>query len=228
MQKKISRILGASLLLISGLPCIANAGVQIGGTRLIYDGHNKQATIGVNNPDDRPYLIQSWVNQKIDADDNDDAFITTPPLFRLEPHSQNSVRVVYNGQSLPQDKESVFWLNIKAIPSSEQDAKNKLLIAVKNRIKLFYRPEGITGQPATAYRQLQFRQHDGKLSVCNPTPFSVSLYDIKVNNQSVNNPPMVMPQSELSLGNTVATGSQIRWRAINDFGGITEEQKVKI
>nr|MDQ6119426.1 fimbria/pilus periplasmic chaperone [Klebsiella pneumoniae subsp. pneumoniae] len=39
-------------------------------------------------------------------------FMVTPPLFRLEPNSQNSVLIVRNGAAqLPADRESVFYLS---------------------------------------------------------------------------------------------------------------------
>ncbi len=71
------------------------------------------------------------MNKQEDGDDNDTTFITTPPLFRLDPHSQNSVRVALSQDRLPQDKESVYWLNIKSIPANSGHATNELLIAVK-------------------------------------------------------------------------------------------------
>jgi len=46
---------------ISASVSVANAGVIIGGTRVVYDGNKKEASIDVNNPDKTPYLIQSWV-----------------------------------------------------------------------------------------------------------------------------------------------------------------------
>ncbi|WP_075182349.1 molecular chaperone [Pantoea sp. 1.19] len=204
------------------------AGVEIGGSRVVYDGNLKQASISINNPDDKPYLIQSWVNQQLNSDDNDDTFIATPPLFRLEPHSQNSIRIMYTGKPLPQDKESVLWLNIKSIPSTRRDAQNQLLITVKNKMKLFYRPAGLSGDPASAYQKIVFRQRHGQLYAFNPTPYSISFYDIHVNGSAVNKPGMVLPQQELPLQHGVAPGARVSWRAINDFGGITAPQDIKM
>lgn len=45
-------------LLVSVTP--AQAGVVVGGTRLIYDGNKKEASLSVSNPDSQPYLVQSW------------------------------------------------------------------------------------------------------------------------------------------------------------------------
>lgn len=201
------------------------AGVQIGGSRVVYDGNNQQASISVNNMDDKPYLIQSWVNKQMDFDDNDETFITTPPLFRLDPHAQNSVRIIYTGKPLPQDVESVYWLNIKTVPSTNHGTTNALLLSVKSRMKLFYRPAGIEGDVTTAYQKLQFRQRNNLLYAYNPTPFSVSLYDIKVDQRVLDKPPMVLPKHEVALHLAVLPGANIRWRAINDFGGIYPEQK---
>lgn len=217
----------SALALFCSLP-VAQAGVEIGGTRVVYDGKMKQATIGINNPDDKPYLIQSWVNKRADSDDAGEMFVTTPPLFRLEPHSQNSVRIALTGSTLPQDRESVYWLNIKSIPSTDKNAGNDLKIAVKNTMKLFYRPAGLPGDPATAYQKVEFKQRDGKLFAFNPTAYSVSFYDVKINGVALQDPLMVLPKEEVSLGSISAKSPEISWRAINDFGGISEAQKVKL
>lgn len=41
-------------------------------------------------------------------------FIVIPPVSRLEPAQEKILRIVHTkGLSLPDDRESVFWLNIK-------------------------------------------------------------------------------------------------------------------
>lgn len=59
-------------------------------------------------------------------------------MYRLDSGQKNIERIVATG-SLPQTKESLFWINIKAIPSASKQM-NSLQIAVKTRIKLIYRP----------------------------------------------------------------------------------------
>ena len=225
MFRKVLKKIAVSLLLIS---TSAFSGVEIGGTRLIYNGTGHQAAISVSNPDNTPYLIQSWVSKNENSDDGDSLFVTTPPLFKLNPYAQNSVRVMLAGNAVPQDRESVYWLNIKSIPSSSAEAKNELLIAVKSKMKLFYRPAGLKGDPSLAYQQLTFSAAGGKLSVHNPTPYSVSLYDVKVNGKELAKPPMVLPFQTLSLPQTTVASGEVSWRAINDFGGITAQHNFKI
>ncbi|HDY3607790.1 TPA: molecular chaperone [Klebsiella michiganensis] len=225
MFRKVLKKIAVSLLLMS---TSAISGVEIGGTRLIYNGTGHQAAISVSNPDNTPYLIQSWVSKNENSDDGDSLFVTTPPLFKLNPYAQNSVRVMLAGNAVPQDRESVYWLNIKSIPSSSAEAKNELLIAVKSKMKLFYRPAGLKGDPSLAYQQLTFSAAGGKLSVHNPTPYSVSLYDVKVNGKELAKPPMVLPFQTLSLPQTTVASGEVSWRAINNFGGVTAQHKFKI
>ncbi len=108
------------LLVISALlmaTTAAQAGVIIGGTRVIYPGDKKEASVPVTNNDDINYLIQSWVDT--DAPGAAKApFMVTPPLFRINAHQDNTLRVVRTGGDLPKDRESLYWLNIKSIPSS--------------------------------------------------------------------------------------------------------------
>lgn len=224
MLKKITFIW---LALALQMP-ISYAGVQIGGSRLVYDGALKQASISVNNPDKKPYLIQSWVNKDVESDSDDGVFITTPPLFRLDPSTQTSIRIIYKGTSLPKDRESVYWLNIKSIPSSDPNAQNALLIAVKSKMKLFYRPAGLQSDPAEAYKQLKFTQKNGSLAIQNPTPYYVSLYSLYLNGKEIKDAPMIAPFSGQLINQKVTNGSKVTWKAINDFGGVTQEQQQTI
>jgi len=225
MFQKTCKSLAAGALFIS---TVATSGVEIGGTRLIYNGTASQSAISVNNPDNKPYLIQSWISKTENGDESDSEFSTTPPLFKLNAHAQNSVRVTLGENRLPTDRETVQWLNIKAIPTSSPEAKNELLIAVKSKMKLFYRPAELKGDPALAYQQLTFSNEAGKLTIHNPSPFSVSLYELKVNGKKREQPPMILPFQTVSLPQPAVTGGDVSWRAINDSGGISAEHKTKM
>ncbi|MGU3523523.1 molecular chaperone [Enterobacteriaceae bacterium C23F] len=225
MFQQLSKPLMVFSLLFSSA---AFSGVEIGGTRLIYNGGSNQAAISVKNPDARPYLIQSWVSKSETGDDNDSAFTTTPPLFKLNPNSQNSVRVMLTNNSLPTDRESLYWLNIKAIPTSSPDAKNELLIAIKSKMKLIYRPAGLKGDPGQAYQDLTFKGLGNTVNVHNPTPYAVSLYDLKINGKQLKKPPTILPFQTVSVAHPATAGNEVTWRAINDFGGITAEHNYKM
>ncbi|WP_337161878.1 fimbria/pilus periplasmic chaperone [Xenorhabdus bovienii] len=106
---------------------ISFAGVVIGGTRIVYISDRKEASISISNPEkDVSYIIQSWVQ-----DENNETkvpFIITPPLFKLTAGNENILRIVKTGKNLPNDKESLFWLNIKSIPGTVKSDQNQLQI----------------------------------------------------------------------------------------------------
>lgn len=225
MFRKIFVMFSLSLISISS---IVSAGVEIGGTRLIYQEDNNQASISLNNPEEKPFLIQSWVSEDEFSDERDKIFITTPPLFKLTPHTQNSIRVIRTDDKIPSDRESVYWLNIKTIPSSSPGVTNELVIAIKSKIKLFYRPSGLKGEPSLAYQQLIFSNDNGVLKIHNPSPYSVTLSELRVNGIQIDKPPMVLPFSTVPLPQVKKSKGNISWTAINDFGGITAKHSVNL
>ncbi|WBF46156.1 molecular chaperone [Serratia rubidaea] len=198
------------------------AGIVVGGTRVIYDSGKKEASISVKNPEkSMPYLIQSWVENEATADAGKPPFLITPPLFRLDAGQENMLRIIRTGGQLPEDKESLFWLNIKSIPASEKTNNNQLLISVKTRIKLIYRPSGLQGNAAEAYQALTFRRQGNQLQVDNPTPYYVAFYNVKVGSLEIKEAGTVVPYGSRSWAIPAGATGAVSWRAINDYGGIT-------
>lgn len=169
------------ILFLSLAPISAYSGVILSGTRVIFNGNTSEATISVTNPDKKSYLIQSWVS--VDGKKTSE-FIVTPPLFRIDAGVSNVLRIVAAKNNLPQDKESLFWLNVKAIPPSDPKAKDSLLIAINTKIKLIYRPSQLVGQEVgTAYQKLAFKvdTNTRELVASNPTPYYINLAHLTYN-----------------------------------------------
>lgn len=204
----------------------AYANVTISGTRVIYEGNKREASILVTNQDEnRPYLIKSFIS--VDENGKKAPFIVTPPLFRLDGGKENILRIMRTGGDLPLDKESVFYLNVKAIPSAQDNMQNILFITVKTRIKLFYRPEKIQGDAEESYKLLTFRRLGKQLEVKNPSNYYVTINQLKIGNQIVNlnDTDMIAPQ-EIAYFNISANSSNlISWNSINSYGGISAEMK---
>lgn len=176
----------STLLLVAAS---AQAGVVINGTRLVYQGDKKESSLGLSNPDTTDYLVQSWV----DSGGKNQAkapFLITPPLFRLDAKEDNVLRVVRTGGNLPEDRESLYWLNIKAIPSSKHvEGVNTLQIAINTRIKLLYRPSAVKGRPEDVADKLEWHREGNDLVVNNPTPFYMNFQTVTLNGQKVKKPP---------------------------------------
>lgn len=204
---------------ISASVSAANAGVIIGGTRVVYDGNKKEASIDVNNPDKTPYLIQSWV-ETLNGGAEKAPFIITPPLYRLDNDQQNVERIVLTG-NVPQDKESLYWLNIKAIPSAAVK-ENTLQIAVKTRIKLIYRPAALKGiNPEELADRLTWQRSGNQIQVNNPTDVVMNFNEINVNGKKLENVSYVLPGStaRFDIPKGVNSG-EITFKIINDYGGV--------
>ncbi|HAU8266430.1 TPA: fimbria/pilus periplasmic chaperone [Kluyvera intermedia] len=166
-----------SILLLANY---AHAGIQLASTRVIYPVGKREVTLAVTSKDPAPRLIQSWIeNDDADAPSANVPFIITPPIFRLNPDKGQTLRIIYTGGAVPQDRESVFWLNVLEIPP-KPTGKNTghIQLTVRSRLKLFYRPAGLKGSPKAAVAQLRWRLvregQDYTLECENPSAFTVS------------------------------------------------------
>ncbi|MES4612604.1 MAG: fimbrial biogenesis chaperone [Ewingella sp.] len=222
MERWRVTVITAFLLLIT---TSVQAGIVIGGTRLIYEGNKKEASITVNNPDKVPFLIQSWVDGELVSGQNKAEkapFLATPPLFRLDAERQNVLRVVRAGGNLPEDRESIFWMNIKSIPYAEK-RENTLQIAVKTRIKLIYRPAGIETTPEDAVKNLTWKRTGNSVQITNSSAHYFTFFNVKINGAEIKDVPMVAPYSNASftLPNNIS-GNTLSWQYINDYGGTSQ------
>lgn len=201
----------------------AQAAVVIGGTRVIYNGDKKEASVSISNPGKNDvYLVQSWIENN---DNNNDKvpFIVTPPLFRMEPNEENILRIVRAGGTFPEDRESLFWLNVKSIPAMDTEKmENVLQVVVKSRIKLFYRPGKLPGLPIEAYKKLTFTRSEGKLQINNPTPYYITLFSLKVGSHEIKEADMVPPKGSVSYALPSGATGSVSWQTINDYGGISK------
>jgi P pilus assembly chaperone PapD len=217
---------GSILAVLLVTSTLAQAGVVIGGTRLIYDGGKKESSLSVTNPDKVSYLVQSWADTTAGGAEKA-PFMVTPPLFRLDGGQQNVLRVVRAGGNLPNDRESLYWMNIKAIPAAEVSSnQNTLQIAVKNRIKLIFRPAGLKGVPEDVADKLTWQRSGDSLQVTNPTPFYMNFMQINVAGKEVKNVTYVAPQSTAKFALPAGvSGGSVSWKIISDYGAIGPEHK---
>ncbi|MBA3176163.1 molecular chaperone LpfB [Salmonella enterica] len=211
----------ALVLTLISQNCFAG-GVALSSTRVIYDGNRKEASLTVNNKSTTDeFLIQSWID---DTNGNKKTpFIITPPLFKLSPTKNNVLRIVNTSDSLPQDRESVYWVNVKSIPAKSEDAegKNVLQIAVRTRLKLFYRPAGLKGNSMDGWSKLQFsRVGSNQIKVENPSAFNLTLNKFYANSRDIEKTGMVPAKGSLNIDLPAGTGTvtEVKYSIINDFG----------
>lgn len=205
-----------------GVSVSAWAGVALGATRVIYPAGQKQVQLAVTNNDDKStYLIQSWV-EDIDGKKSS-SFIITPPLFTMQGKKENTLRIIdATGDQLPKDRESLFWLNVKAIPAMDKSklTENTLQLAIISRIKLYYRPGNLEIPPDAAPEKLIFKRNRGVLVITNPTPYYLTITELNYGNHALDN-ALVPPRGEASVKLPDGSGNNITYRTINDYGALT-------
>lgn len=238
MNKPIRALLAALLVVGCAMP-IAHANVIISGTRVIFPAGDGEVTVRLSNQNTTPALVEAWVDTgdvHSTPDKVNTPFLITPPLFRMEPNRDQSLRILFThaAQPLPADRESLFWLNVLEIPpkpTGEQfQGKNYLQFAIRSRLKLFYRPTELSGDATKAPSGLQFTAAtaagSAALVVRNPSPYYVTINSIAVTVGGIAykvEAGMVAPLSDLRLAvpdmkQAPDAGSTIRYNCINDYG----------
>jgi len=221
--RRLARWLCSGLALI--LAANAQAGIVLNTTRVIYPATDKEVNLQVHNTGTGDILAQSWLETDGDsASSGSPPFAITPALARMPGNARQLIRIIYSGEGLPGDRESVLWLNVQEIPQTASE--NQLQIAIRQRIKLFFRPEGLSDDPLKAAQALQWQLRDQHLEVVNPGPYHVSMIKLEARQQGRvlfrEDSRMLAPQQRLQLPlNEVARPGalDLAFISINDFGG---------
>lgn len=221
----------AVLAAMSGLMLMlstnAQAGIVINTTRVIYPAEDKEVSFGVHNTGTGEILVQSWLEPNTEhADPTNLPFVITPALARLPGDARQLLRVIYAGADMPADRESVLWLNVQEIP--QVVAENALQVAIRQRMKLFFRPKGLGGDVAQAPENLRWKlSGNNVLQVDNPGPYHISMVRISVQRSGTllldRDSQMIAPGQSLQLPLALPVADKaaltLSFISINDFGG---------
>ncbi|MBH2769062.1 fimbria/pilus periplasmic chaperone [Serratia marcescens] len=226
MKQSLFPLMGGLLASVLGIQQ-AQAAIALDRTRVVFNGGDKSTSLSVSNENKQlPYLAQGWVE---DAQGNK---ITTPltvlpPLQRLEPGAKSQIKV----QALPaanllaQDRETLFYFNLREIPP-KSEKPNTLQLALQTRIKLFYRPKALSSTEGAApwQEQLTLTKMGDKYQVNNPTPYYITIVDASNKPGAVSvkgfEPVMVAPKGKEMLNVGVsALGNAPVLTYVNDYGG---------
>ncbi|MFZ1874528.1 MAG: molecular chaperone [Chania sp.] len=229
------------ILLSIIFPFAIRAAVQFDNTRVIFPSGEREVTIRLMNKGNEPALMQAWVDQgnpDTKPSEADAPFLVMPPIFRLDPKEAKNVRIIFAGEKLAQDRESLYWLNFLEIPSIPKDSDaNFIQFALRSRFKLLYRPVGLPGSLSEAVKQIKWsisKQKEGRyvLKGENPTPYHVSYKWLELsygNKNYVVDLGMINPfsQQTYSLGEIKASGEngKLRYRWMSDYG-ISPEKEI--
>lgn len=229
MTLNMKRILPYGALLSILAAQHVSAAIALDRTRVVFDGAEKSVSLNISNENKQlPYLAQGWVE---DSEGNKvtTPLVVLPPVQRIEPGMKSQIKVqgLPAVNRLPQDRETLFYFNLREIPP-RSDKPNTLQIALQTRIKMFYRPKAITalkGPSATPWQEQLTLTHQGdQYQVNNPTSYYVTIVDatstLKGKTVSGFEPLMVAPKSQSMLKVSAgALGNSPVLTYVNDYGG---------
>jgi len=214
---------GSVMLSIISLSAFAEGGIIIQGTRIIYPQGAKQQTVSLKNSSKtNSFLVQSWA-ESADGKKTSD-FQIIPPLYLSGPENENIMRLIYTGPPLPNDRESLYFFSVKAIPSMDKKEQNNqavITFSTVTKIKLFVRPSGLKISPEQAPARLQFDVKGDVFKVTNPTPYYITLVNLKAGKGKLDS-LMVPPKGNAETKVKNFTGNEITFQNINDYGGVTK------
>ncbi len=179
------------LWLSMSVSTLSFAGIMAETTRLIFPEGATERSLMLANTNNYPVLVQTWIDNG-DVNNTPEKtsapFIVLPTVFKMGASEVKGIRIVFKNQSLPRDRESVFWLNLYEIPPTNNKAsatdEAKLLVAMNTQMKIFYRPKKLTQKINTLQDHLQFtlmKDKDRLVLVChNPTPYYASFSSLKL------------------------------------------------
>lgn len=217
------------LVCCSFITSAANAAVSLDRTRVIFPGDSNALSLKVTNQNkDLPYLAQSWMEDENGKKINS-PFTVLPPIQRLEPDTAGimQVRALPAANLLPQDKESLFYFNVREVPP-KSEKPNVLQLALQTKVKFFYRPKSLLVAPGSNktpwQEQLTLHQEGDSYRLENPTPYYVTVVEAATARKGKGikgfEPVMLAPKSssKLNLGSKTL-GRTPSFSYVDDYGG---------
>ncbi|EOC0416709.1 fimbria/pilus periplasmic chaperone [Cronobacter malonaticus] len=221
----------AAALVLAGVMATqqASAAIALDRTRVVYNGGEKSISLSISNENKNlPYLAQAWVE---DAQGNKitSPLNVLPPVQRVEAGARSQVKLQASPAvaSLPQDRETLFYFNLREIPP-RSNKPNTLQIALQTRIKLFYRPAAIALDKTQAangdwVEKVTLTRQGDKYVVNNPTPYFLTIVEgaASAKGKPVGfEPVMISPKGSTAIeASAAALGNNPVLTYVNDYGG---------
>ena len=215
-----------ALLLLAGVNSAPFAAVNVDRTRLVFAANDIAQSLTLANDSVTPMLLQVWTDAGETASSPDNSrtpLVVLPPVFKMQPDELRTLRVMLSSRrSLPEDRESLFWLNIYQIPpelSATKSATRKLVLPLRLRLKVFIRPTGLKAPTANDEQKLRFSIASQGITITNPTPWYMSLTVTATKGIRIGS-IMLAPyeRRDVVLSQAPGVGTTVNYEVINDSG----------
>lgn len=145
----------AYFLCASGLSFAQELPIEIDSSRVVYNENQSSATIGVRNKSDIPYLISVNITEYCGEGKqcpSTENFMASPGFRVIRPGEKFPFRLVKLADSLPTDRESLYLVEFKLLPSEakltdEELNSSRVTFVLAGTLKLFWRPKSLANTP---------------------------------------------------------------------------------
>ncbi|EJD6083048.1 fimbria/pilus periplasmic chaperone [Providencia alcalifaciens] len=151
------------------------AALSMDKTRYIFEGNKDAISIVVKNAEKKTYGGQTWI-ENIKETDTRPTFVVTPPFFKITGDGKQVLRVIKALDEMPEDKESIYWVNLQEIPPVNKEGG--LSVALRTKVKLLYRPANLVEGRKNAETGLSLISKGGKPVLMNTTPYIFAIADV--------------------------------------------------
>lgn len=208
----------------------AVAGVTAERTRVIFQGDQREASLALVNRNNYPVVLQAWIDNGALESTPENAsapIMPLPPVFRLEPGQQRSLRLLYTGEILPSKQESLYWLNLYEIPPRPIEKvpvdQTRLTITMRTQMKVIYRPQALAEGAEDAPRRLRLHADGTAVEIENPTPYFITLAGVEVHHGSTTTPLKVdlltpFTKQLIQTGRALGIGDKMQFMWVDDDG----------
>ncbi|EPJ8536288.1 MULTISPECIES: molecular chaperone [Providencia] len=210
--------------------------------RLTYVTGEKSVSVSLRNVSTHAYLIQAnmqWLDERTGINILNKSeripFTVTPPLHKLNGGEYYSWRIMFTGQTqnLPSDRESVFLVQLKAIPSTERQIEQSLQFTVTRSLlfKVYYRPvelKEITLEQVA--ENLSFQREKNALVVKNNSPIYATFDNLSINGHTFSEEVLflsVPPFSEQRFYYDNLPSGSVSWAILDEYL-LPTKQKVSL
>ncbi|EGT0638306.1 MULTISPECIES: fimbria/pilus periplasmic chaperone [Citrobacter] len=206
-----------------------HAGIVIYGTRVIYPAEKSEITLQLMNQEQNASLVQAWIddgNTSLPPEKIQVPFLLTPPVVRVPGNSGQQLKIKKMPNTLPKNKESLFYLNVLDIPPNNpvNAGKNVIKFAMQNRIKLFYRPSGIAPVNSATFKKIVLVRNGKSFIIKNDNANWVTVAEIKFGSVKINDKSvMVAPFSSEPVMVKSSNANQYKLTIINDYGSFISD-----
>ena len=227
-----------SVFILTGVlfcSCVGAASFGPRESMLIFDGRKNSSSYRLDNTDTHlPWLVQAWVEDVNEK--RTDVFTSVPLVFRVEPSSTFTVRIVKKS-AVPEDRETLYWAVSNSLPGgerSEQKAEDdkisaQLSLAYRFKVPMIYRPAALAGKPQQPESLQWHADKGGKLTVHNPTRYVVQLNYVNAGGKRYQGKGVswfISPEKSVTVDVSAGTGSRIKYGVVNDYGAVREYEGI--